>query len=89
MRCGVPVVATAVNSMPDLVIPGESGILVPPGRPDLLAGALDGLLDDPRTADRLVRRGMELAGETFDAARLAVVLDQVYSGNRTATLVAR
>jgi glycosyltransferase involved in cell wall biosynthesis len=89
MRCGVPVVATAVNSMPDLVIPGESGILVPPGRPDLLAGALDGLLDDPSTADRLVRRGRELAGETFDAARLAVVLDQVYSGTRTASLVAR
>jgi glycosyltransferase involved in cell wall biosynthesis len=89
MRCGVPVVATAVNSMPDLVIPGESGILVPPGRPDLLAGALDGLLADPSTADRLVRRGRELAGETFDAARLAVVLDQVYSGTRTASLVAR
>jgi glycosyltransferase involved in cell wall biosynthesis len=83
MRCGVPVVATAVNSMPDLVIPGESGILVPPGRPDLLAGALDGLLDDPSTADRLVRRGRELAGETFDAARLAVVLDQVYSGGHS------
>jgi glycosyltransferase involved in cell wall biosynthesis len=89
MRCGVPVVATAVNSMSDLVSPGESGILVPPGRPDLLAGALDRLLDDPSTADRLVRRGMELAGENFDAARLGVVLDQVYSGARAGSLVAR
>jgi glycosyltransferase involved in cell wall biosynthesis len=89
MRCGVPVVATAVNSVPDLVIPGESGVLVPPGRPKLLADAIDGVLDDPRTADRLVRQGRLLAGATFDAARLAEVLDEVYSGRRTARLVAR
>lgn len=89
MRCGVPVVATAVNSLPDLVIPGESGVLVPPGRPDLLAGAIDGVLDDPRAADRMVARGRILAGGNFDAERLAEVLDQVYSDGRTARLVAR
>lgn len=89
MRCGVPVVATAVNSVPDLVIPGESGVLVPPGRPELLANAIDGVLDDPRTAERLVRYGRLLAGASFDAERLAEVLDQVYSGSRTAGLVAR
>ena len=89
MRCGVPVVATAVNSVPDLVVPGESGVLVPPGRPELLAAAIDGVLDDPRTAERLVQYGRVLAGATFDAARLAEVLDQVYSGGRTAGLVAR
>ncbi|MEU4396537.1 glycosyltransferase [Kribbella sp. NPDC023855] len=89
MRCGVPVVATAVNSVPDLVIPGESGVLVPPGRPELLAAAIDGVLDDPRTAERLVRLGRVLAGATFNAERLAEVLDQVYSGGRTAGLVAR
>jgi glycosyltransferase involved in cell wall biosynthesis len=89
MRCGVPVVATAVNSVPDLVIPGESGVLVPPARPDLLADAIDGVLDDPRTAERLVRHGRLLAGATFDAGRLAEVLDQVYSGGMTAGLVAR
>jgi glycosyltransferase involved in cell wall biosynthesis len=89
MRCGVPVVATAVNSVPDLVIPGESGVLVPPGRPELLADAIDGVLDDPRTAERLVRHGRLLAGATFDAERLAEVLDQVYSGGLTAGLVAR
>jgi glycosyltransferase involved in cell wall biosynthesis len=79
MRCGVPVVATAVNSVPDLVIPGESGVLVPPARPDLLASAIDGLLDDPAKSARLVARGRELAGGPFDAQRLATVLDDVYS----------
>lgn len=79
MRCGLPVVATAVNSVPDLVIPGESGILVPPGRPDLLATAMEELLRDPVQAARLARRGQELAGAAFDAQRLATVLDEVYS----------
>ena len=32
MICGVPVIATAVNAVPDLVVPGETGLLVPPGR---------------------------------------------------------
>lgn len=89
MRCGVPVVATAVNSLPDLVVPGESGVLVPPGRPDLLAAGIDGVLDDPQAADRLVAQGRILAGGNFDAERLAEVLDQVYSAGRTARLVAR
>jgi glycosyltransferase involved in cell wall biosynthesis len=78
MRCGVPVVATSVNSVPDLVIPGRSGILVPPGRPELMADALDGLLDEPPLAARLARNGRELAGTSFDASALGEVLDQIY-----------
>jgi glycosyltransferase involved in cell wall biosynthesis len=89
MRCGIPVVATAVNSVPDLVVPGESGVLVPPGRPELLAAAIDGVLDDPRTAERLVVQGRVLAGSNFDSERLAEVLDEVYSRGRTAGVVAR
>jgi glycosyltransferase involved in cell wall biosynthesis len=89
MRCGIPVVATAVNSVPDLVVPGESGVLVPPGRPELLAAAIDGVLDDPRTAERLVRQGRTRAGSDFDAERLGEVLDQVYSTGRTAGVLAR
>jgi glycosyltransferase involved in cell wall biosynthesis len=80
MRCGLPVVATAVNSVPDLVVPGVSGVLVPPGRPADLAVAIDGLLADPGTALRLADEGRRRAGESFDASALSTVLDQVYSG---------
>ena len=37
---GLPVVATDVGWIRDLVLPGETGLLVPPGRPDLVASAL-------------------------------------------------
>ena len=79
MRCGLPVVATAVNSVPDLVAPGVSGVLVPPARPEVLAAALDGLLDDPGTAHRLALEGQRRAGTSYDAEGLAHILDQVYS----------
>ena len=45
MACGVPVVATAVNAVADLVEPGVTGLLVPPARPDLMALAVGYLLD--------------------------------------------
>jgi glycosyltransferase involved in cell wall biosynthesis len=79
MRCGLPVVATAVNSVSDLVVPGVSGVLVPPAQPAALGSAIDGLLDDPLTALRLARAGQRSADVTFDAAALATVLDQVYA----------
>lgn len=85
MRCGIPVVATAVNSVPDLVVPGESGVLVPPGRPYLLSEAIDDLLDDRPKADRLARQGQTAAGTTYNAETLAEVLDQVYSGRLVAS----
>jgi glycosyltransferase involved in cell wall biosynthesis len=79
MRCGLPVVATAVNSLPDLVVPGESGLLVPAGRPGLLADAIDGILDNPGSAGRMAERGRRLAGEEYGAERLGEVLDEVYT----------
>lgn len=48
MGCGVPVVATAVGGLLDTVVDGVTGLQVPPRRPDLLAGAVRGLLGDPR-----------------------------------------
>jgi glycosyltransferase involved in cell wall biosynthesis len=53
MISGVPVVATAVNAVPDLVVPGETGLLVPPRRPRLLAAAIGHLLDSPAAAARM------------------------------------
>ena len=53
MICGVPVVATAVNAVGDVVVPGETGLLVPPERPDLMAAALRFLLDAPACAARM------------------------------------
>ncbi|MCU1346526.1 MAG: putative glycosyl transferase [Acidimicrobiia bacterium] len=57
MACGVPVVATEVGGLVDTVVHGDTGILVPPRRPDLLGAAMKDLLDDPAQRERLARAG--------------------------------
>ncbi len=52
---GRPVIAPAIAGIPELVIDGENGWLVPPGRPDRLAAALGRLLATP--APELTRMG--------------------------------
>jgi glycosyltransferase involved in cell wall biosynthesis len=47
MALGVPVVATPVDGVPELIDDGVHGRLVPPGDPAALADAVRGLLDDP------------------------------------------
>ena len=63
---GRPVVATAVDGTPEVVIDGRTGRLVPPADPAALARALGDLLDDPATAERMGREGFRWARERFD-----------------------
>ncbi len=48
MACGLPIVATQVGGLPDLVCPGSNGLLVPAGQPDQLANAIQQLVVDPQ-----------------------------------------
>lgn len=79
MMCGVPVVATAVNAVGDVVVPGETGLLVPPQRPDLLAGALAYLLDSPADAARMALAARARLGDRFGVAALRAALISAYA----------
>jgi glycosyltransferase involved in cell wall biosynthesis len=59
MARGVPVVATAVGAIPEVV--GDGALLVPPGDRDALAGALNDVLSDEKIRDGLVERGRSRA----------------------------
>jgi glycosyltransferase involved in cell wall biosynthesis len=63
MAAGVPVVATSVSGIPEVVSDGVTGRLVPPGRPDLLADALAGLLSDPAARAGLAEGGRRFVHE--------------------------
>jgi colanic acid/amylovoran biosynthesis glycosyltransferase len=66
MATGLPVVSTVIAGVPELVRHNESGILVPPGRPDLLAAALQRLVDDPSERVRLGSNGRITVEKEFD-----------------------
>jgi glycosyltransferase involved in cell wall biosynthesis len=70
LAMGLPVVASSVGGIPEVVIPGRTGVLIPPGNPDALADSVVGLLRDPATARRLGEQGRELvrAGFTWELA---------------------
>jgi glycosyltransferase involved in cell wall biosynthesis len=73
-----PVVATAVGGTPELVLDGETGILVPPGDGDALTNALDALLRDPVRARRMGEAGLARVRAEFDAKTLTARVLSLY-----------
>ncbi len=65
MSHGRPVVATDVGGLRDLVVDGETGLVIPPRRPEALRAALERLLADEQLRRRLGASGRERAREHF------------------------
>ena len=65
MAHGRPVVASAVGGLLDLVVDGETGLLVPPSDPGALRRALERLLGDPELCARLGEAARERIRERF------------------------
>ena len=84
MAAGRPVVGSRVGGIPEMVVEGETGVLVPPQDPDALAAALEPLIASPEQRQRLGRAARERAERAFSlgvhAARLQEVYDSVLSG---------
>jgi len=78
MSCGVPVVATAVNSVPEIVVPGKTGLLARAGDPDSLARAIGYVLDHPADAARMAEGARASLGDRFRAETLGRDLTEVY-----------
>lgn len=62
---GVPLVGFAVGGVGEYLLPGETGLAVPPGDLPALAGAIDSLLRDPEEARRLGEAGRQLVARKF------------------------
>jgi glycosyltransferase involved in cell wall biosynthesis len=71
MASGVPVVATDITAVGELVQDGRSGLLVPPGRADAIADALERLALDPELRRRLSLEGRTRVQSDFDVGESA------------------
>ncbi len=69
MACGLPTINTDVGSVRDLVVPGETGLIVPPGDPEALAGAMLQLLGDDALRERMGRQARLRIEEHFTLER--------------------
>lgn len=63
---GKPVVATSGGSSPEIVVDGETGILVPPRDSDSIATSLKKLIAEPRLAKSMGEKGKERVGKYFN-----------------------
>jgi glycosyltransferase involved in cell wall biosynthesis len=70
----VPVVSTPISGIPELVLPGETGLLVPPRDALALAHAIESLLRDPAQGRTLGRNGRARVETMFDIERNAAEL---------------
>ncbi|MDP2645888.1 MAG: glycosyltransferase [Desulfobacterales bacterium] len=66
MAMGVPVVATRVSAIPELITDGQSGLLVPPGHPEMMAAAILRLLSDTALRQGMIGAAERRVRENFD-----------------------
>jgi glycosyltransferase involved in cell wall biosynthesis len=79
MASGLPVVATHVGGLPEVVVDGETGFLVAPGDRAALAAAMTGLLANPEYARRLGRAGRERARAHFSHTAMTAATGAIYA----------
>jgi glycosyltransferase involved in cell wall biosynthesis len=70
MASGLPVVSTDVGGLPEVVVPGETGWLTPPGDSAALAAAISHLLNDPETRLAFGRAGRRRVEQAFSLAAM-------------------
>jgi glycosyltransferase involved in cell wall biosynthesis len=88
--CAVPVVATAVGGVPELIADGVTGLLIPPNDAGALAAALGRLLDEPGLRTRLGKAARQRAEEKFSVRgqvdRLLALWSEILTGGSTPTV---
>lgn len=80
MACGVPVIATAVGGIPEMVVDGETGLLVPSGDLEALGSAIASLARDPARREAAGAGALARARRLYDARRTAEQHLQLYDG---------
>ena len=88
MACGLPVLASSLGGMPEIVLPGETGELLPPGDVTAWTAAIGRLVEDGGYRRRLGAAGRRRAEEHFTWAANARQLEALLWGDNMAGFAA-
>jgi len=80
MACGVPIVASKIGGIPDVVKDSKNGLLVPPKDPKVLSDAIIKLLNDGDLAKKMGGDGRKLVEEKYTWKKTAEMTENVYLG---------
>jgi glycosyltransferase involved in cell wall biosynthesis len=78
MAARLPIVASAVGGIPEMVADGENGFLVPPSQPSELSRACIVILSDQPTRRRMGESGWRTVNQKFKIENQVRQLEQVY-----------
>ena len=78
LNAGVPVIASAIGGLPEVVIDGCTGMLVPPRRPRVLARTVLNALDHRKQCLEMATAGKRLVDTMFDVERTAREVYHIY-----------
>jgi glycosyltransferase involved in cell wall biosynthesis len=78
MAASLPVVASQVGGLPEVVEAGVTGLLVPPAAPAELAAALERLLEDPILRESMGQAGQRRVAAHFSIARNVDLTENLY-----------
>ena len=67
----IPVIASYVGAIPDVLQDGVTGVLIPPKDPQAIAEAIIMILSDKQLASRIAKKGFERVRDNFSAERMA------------------
>ncbi|WP_182523488.1 glycosyltransferase family 4 protein [Nocardioides dongkuii] len=81
MATGAPLITTGRGGIADMVVPGESALVVPPGDPAALSAAIGALVADPARAAALAGRGRQEVGR-FLQSSVAARFEELYADVR-------
>ncbi len=79
LASGVPVVATSVGGIPEIITSGKHGLLVPPKNPQALAEGVIDLLEDINKKDSFVKAGVSRIKEKFLLSDMLLKTAEIYN----------
>jgi glycosyltransferase involved in cell wall biosynthesis len=82
MACGLPIIATSVGGVPDMVRDEQEGLLVPPKSPQALAGRIITLIRDKALRDKLGQNGLKTVQDNYgtwekQSAKLKIIYENL------------